>query len=139
MTEGEKIAALVRHRMEQATEAIAAAELNLVNGLHRSAINRVYYAMFYSVLALLANRQAETSRHSAAIAQFDRLYVKPSLLPKQFSRWLHDAFLHRQSADYGAEQSLSRDEIDALLTHAREFLAGVRHLLESTSPRSVSE
>ena len=74
MTNAEKLQALVRYRLEQATEAIAAAELNLANGLHRSAVNRAYYAMFYGVLALLAARQAETSRHSGAIAQFDLLY-----------------------------------------------------------------
>jgi uncharacterized protein (UPF0332 family) len=81
---------------------VAAAELNLANGLQRSAVNRAYYAMFYAVLALLAARRTETSRHSGVIAQFDQMYVKPELLRKEFSRWLHEAFLHRQAADYGA-------------------------------------
>ena len=100
-------------------------------------MNRAYYAMFYAVLALLAARQAETSRHSDAIAQFDQLYVKPALLPKEFSRWLHDAFLNRQSVDYGAEVSLSGDEIDMLLSHARDFLAGVRSYLDANPPRGT--
>jgi uncharacterized protein (UPF0332 family) len=136
VTEAEKIAALIRYRLAQAKEALDAAALNLANGLHHSAVNRAYYAMFYAVLALLAARQAETSRHSGAIAQFDQLYVKPTLLPKEFSRWLHDAFLHRQAADYGVELSVSRDEIDALLVHARDFLAGVSEYLDRVQPRS---
>lgn len=136
MTEAEKIGALIRYRLAQAKEALDAAALNLANGLHHSAVNRAYYAMFYAVLALLAARQAETSRHSGAIAQFDQLYVKPTLLPKEFSRWLHDAFLHRQAADYGVELSVSRDEIDALLVHARDFLAGVSEYLDRVQPRS---
>ena len=86
MTEAEKVRALILYRLEQANEALGAAELNLANGLLRSAVNRAYYAMFYSVLALLAARRAETSRHSGAIAQFDHLYVKPALLPKDVSR-----------------------------------------------------
>jgi uncharacterized protein (UPF0332 family) len=135
VTEAEKIAALIRYRLAQAKEALDAAELNLANGLHRSAVNRAYYAMFYAVLALLAARQAETSRHSGAIAQFDQLYVKPTLLPKEFSRWLHDAFLHRQAADYGVELSVSRDEIDTLLVHAGDFLAGVNEYLDRVQPR----
>lgn len=135
MTEAEKIAALIRYRLAQAKEALDAAELNLANGLHHSAVNRAYYAMFYAVLALLAARQAETSRHSGAIVQFDQLYVKPTLLPKEFSRWLHDAFLHRQAADYGVELSVSRDEIDTLLVHARDFLAGVNEYLDRVQPR----
>jgi uncharacterized protein (UPF0332 family) len=108
VTESEKIRALVRYRLEQAAEAMAAAELSLANGLERSAVNRAYYAMFYAVLALLASRQTETSRHSGAIAQFDQVYVKPALFSREFSRWLHEAFLRRQSVDYGAEMTLSR-------------------------------
>jgi uncharacterized protein (UPF0332 family) len=135
VTEAEKIAALIRYRLDQAKEALSAAELNLANGLHRSTVNRAYYAMFYAVLALLAARQAETSRHSGAIAQFDQLYVRPTLLPKEFSRWLHDAFLHRQAADYGVELSVSRDEIELLLARARDFVAGVGDYLAGLHPR----
>lgn len=126
MTDAEKIAALVAYRLEQADEALAAAALNLANALERSAINRAYYAMFYAVLALLASRTVETSRHSGAIAQFDLLYVRPAVFRSDLSRWLHRAFLHRQAADYGAEQTLTRPEIDALIAGAREFVDEVR-------------
>ena len=119
--------------MEQADEALAAAELSLTNGLYRSAVNRGYYSMFYGVLALLASRQAETSQHSGAISLFDQLYVKPALLPKDFSRWLHDAFLNRQAADYGSDLKLSTEDIDVLLVHARDFLAGVRQHLDASA------
>ena len=51
---------------------MAAAELSVTNRLYRSAVNRGYYSMFYGVLALLASRQAETSKHSGAISQFDQ-------------------------------------------------------------------
>ena len=132
MTEADKIQALVRYRLEQAAEAMAAADLSLANGLERSAVNRAYYAMFYAVLALLATRQTETSRHSGAIAQFDQSFVKPALFRPEFSRWLHDAFLRRQSADYGADLTLSLDDITTLLEHAREFLGGVRRYLDAS-------
>ena len=56
MTEAEKIQTLVRYRLEQAAEALAAAELSLASALHRSAVNRAYYAMFYALLALVRRR-----------------------------------------------------------------------------------
>ncbi len=136
MTDAEKIDALVRYRLEQAEEALKAARLNLTNGLQRSAVNRAYYVMFYGVLALLAARQSETSKHSGAISQFDLLFVKPALLPQHFSRWLHAAFVNRQAADYGAELMVTREEIEDLLAHARDFLAGVRQLLGSSAPKA---
>jgi uncharacterized protein len=137
VTDAEKIDALVRYRLEQADEAFAAAQLNLTNGLQRSAVNRAYYAMFYAALALLAASQAETSKHSGVISQFDQLYVKPALVPKEFSRWLHDAFLNRQAADYGSELTLSPDDIETLLAHARDFLAGVRQYLAAQAPQGI--
>jgi uncharacterized protein (UPF0332 family) len=132
VTDAEKIATLVRYRLGQADEALTAARLNRGNGLTRSAINRGYYAMFYAVLALLARRQSETSKHAGAIALFDRLFIKANALPREFSRWLHDAFLSRQAADYGSEVTLSREDIETMLSHAAEFVAGVRHHLDAT-------
>jgi uncharacterized protein (UPF0332 family) len=134
VTEAEKIAALIRYRLEQADEALAAAELNLANGLERSAINRAYYAMFYAVLALLAERTIETSRHSGAVAQFDLLYVKPQVFRADMSRSLHRAFLHRQAADYGAEATLTRTEIELLIVEAREFVGEVRAYFNRQPP-----
>lgn len=90
MTDSERIRALVAYRLEQADEALEAAQTSLDAGLVRSATNRAYYAMFYAVLALLAVDKRETSRHSGAIALFDREFVKPGQLPKELSRWLHE-------------------------------------------------
>lgn len=44
---------LVRYRLEQADESLESAQLLLDNGKYRPSVSRSYYAMFYSVLALL--------------------------------------------------------------------------------------
>lgn len=129
MTESEKVRSLVAYRVEQADEALRAAQVNLSGQMLRSALNRAYYAMFYAVLALLATRRAETSRHSGAISFFDREFVKPGTLPKDFSRWLHAAFSERQDADYGTEFGRSAEDASESLRRARDFVAGVRDLL----------
>ncbi len=70
MTEAEKIRSLVAYRIEQANEALRAAEVNLANGLERSAVNRAYDAMFYAVLALLIGHGREFS--SAVIDRLEQ-------------------------------------------------------------------
>lgn len=129
MTEAEKIQALVQYRIEQADEALRSAQANLEQELERSAVNRGYYAMFYAVMALLATRAEETSRHSGAISRFDRYYIKPGTLPRDFSRWLHDAFLQRQGADYGSEFVLPSAAVQELIANAHDFVGGVTDLL----------
>lgn len=135
MTDAEKIRALVAYRMEQADEALRSADINLAGGLARSAVNRAYYGMYYAVLALLATLRAETSRHSGAISLFDREFVKPGTLPKDFSRWLHDAFSQRQEADYGTDFTRSEEDASESVRRARQFVTGVRDLLSREGDR----
>jgi uncharacterized protein (UPF0332 family) len=123
------IRALVKCRLEQAEESLLAAKVLYEKGLSRQSLNRAYYAMFYAVLALLATRKRETSKHSGAIALFDLEYVKPGIFAKNFSQWLHEAFDLRQRSDYAPEFVVTRDDVEAVLQHASSFLTEVRALL----------
>jgi len=104
----ENVQALVTCRLEQADESLEAARTLLDKELIRPSVNRSYYAMFYAVLALLAQGKKETSKHSGAIALFDRDFVKQGVFKKNYSRWLHDAFDLRQRSDYASEYHASR-------------------------------
>jgi hypothetical protein len=134
LTEADKIRALAEYRMDQAEEALQAATSNLATGLVRSAANRAYCAMFYSVLALLAIDKQETSRHSAAIALFDLRFVKPAVLPKECSRWLHDAFALRQQADYAADRMVTAEQAKTGIDHAEAFVERVRSVVNERLP-----
>ena len=122
----DNVKALVAYRLEQADESLEAASILLDQGLIRPSVNRAYYAMFYAVLALLAGRKKETSKHSGAISLFDREFVKTGIFPKNLSRWLHGAFDLRQRTDYETQLQVSKEESIRILTEAREFVAEVK-------------
>ena len=63
---------------------------------------------FYALLALLATRGLGTSKHSGALALFDREFVKTGVFPRDFSRSLRLAFDRRQTHDYGEMVQVSR-------------------------------
>jgi uncharacterized protein (UPF0332 family) len=125
----ENIQALVTYRLEQADESLEAARILLGNNLIRPSVNRAYYAMFYAVLALLAQGKKETSKHSGAIALFDRDFVKQGIFQKKYSRWLHDAFDLRQRSDYAAEYHASPEDAESTLNNAETFVAKVKDVL----------
>ena len=128
----ENFKALLRYRLEQATESLESAELLYEHQKYRSAISRAYYAMFYAVLALLANQPAKMSKHSGVISRFDRDYVKTGHFDKIFSKWLHDAFDLRQRADYHREMfDIDSSRTGEVIEHARKFVAEIRNKLES--------
>lgn len=56
---------LIKYRLEQARDTIDVVELLIKNDKLSSAINRIYYGMFYSLLALALQYNFETSKHPA--------------------------------------------------------------------------
>ena len=54
---------LISLRLQQAEECITDVELSMANNRYRNAANRIYYGMFYAMMALGLLRQFETSKH----------------------------------------------------------------------------
>jgi len=93
-------------RLAQGRDSLLEARVLQEAGMsRRSVVNRLYYAMFYAVLALLQTKQLGTSKHSGVIALFDREFVKTGQVPREFSKVLHRAFELRQKGDlYGGSR-----------------------------------
>lgn len=88
--------------------------------------------MFYAVLALLVTRQLGTSKHSGAIALFDREFVKPGLFPRNLSRSLHVAFDLRQTHDYGEIIPPDLETAEIIVAEARDFVNTVATYLSNS-------
>lgn len=129
----ENVRALISYRLDQADESLAAGRVLLEQGLFRASVNRSYYAMFYSVLALLTARKEETSKHGRAIALFDREFVKTGSVPKEFSRWLHEAFDLRQRSDYSPQFQTTEEDAKQILGHAASFVNEIKSKLADMS------
>jgi uncharacterized protein len=123
---------LCTYRLSQANDALCEAEVLLREGMSlRSVMNRLYYAMFYTVLALLQTRQLGTSKHSGAIALFDREFVKLGIFPKELSKALHRAFELRQKGDYLEDAEITLSDIEEIRPLAEEFVRKATAVIES--------
>ena len=60
-------AELVRYRLARSHESLAEARLLLTHDQVRTAVNRVYYACFYAVSALLWAEGHSSPKHSASV------------------------------------------------------------------------
>ena len=65
---------LIRYRLAEAKDTESDVELLISHKRLRSAINRIYYSMFYSLLALGLKYELETSKHAQLIGWL----IKPS-------------------------------------------------------------
>lgn len=121
--------ALSVYRFKQAEETLSEAERMVrENFSPRSIINRAYYSLFYSVLALFlkADINVKTSKHSGIISVFDKEFVKIGKIDKRYSKIFHDAFDDRQEGDYKELIEIPFEKTTEHVKLAREFLTAVK-------------
>ena len=74
---------LCRYRIERAEEDLLTAESNHQAGFYKAAINRSYYAIFHSILAINILDGFDASKHSSVIAHFNQFFVHTGELEKR--------------------------------------------------------
>ena len=130
MTASEKMRSLALSRLQQAEESLDEAQFLFDGGKSlRSVINRVYYAMFYAILALLIFEPFGSSKHTAVLSYFNLHFIKNGRLPKELGRAVNKAFELRQRGDYKEIVTIVPEQAEPLLSRAAEFIRAVRQFL----------
>ncbi|MBM4080434.1 MAG: HEPN domain-containing protein [Planctomycetes bacterium] len=75
--------AYIRYQLDEALETLEEAKVMLETGHLRGAVNRLYYACFYCVSALLLCDGLSSSKHSGIRSLFFRHWVKSARVSKE--------------------------------------------------------
>ena len=73
-------AELVAYKMSRAKETLAEVEVLIKNKLLHTAVNRLYYACFYAVSALLVNDEIKARKHAGVKQMFGLHFVSTGLI-----------------------------------------------------------
>ena len=128
MTKEEK--ALIRYRMERAHETIEEAKVLFDAGHLNSYVNRLYYACFYAVSALLLTRDFSTSKHGYLRSLMHREFVKTGLIPKELGGHFDLLFDSRLKGDYSDFTVFKIDDISGWLERTQEFVTHAESLIQ---------
>jgi len=120
MTEEER--ALVAYRMERAREAIDEAKMLFDAGHLNSYVNRLYYACFYAVSALLLTKDISTSKHGYLRSLMHRELVKTEQIPKELGKHFDLLFNNRLKGDYGDFATFKADDVSGWLEETQRFV-----------------
>jgi len=121
--------ALIAYRLERSRESLRAAEIMFENNMLTFSMNRVYYAMFYAVQALLVAREVSFSKHGQIKAFFNREMVKPGIFPTEMGRLYNKAFEYRQKFDYVDFSFPDREMVSEYLEKAKGFISNIQEYL----------
>ena len=91
---------LIKYRLAEAKDTQADVELLITHDRLRAAINRIYYSMFYSLLALGLKYEYETSKHAQLIGWFNKEFIHEGLIDSKYGKIINKAFNRRTKGDY---------------------------------------
>jgi len=129
----EKRSLMVRYWWSKAEESLASARREFEAGSLSFAMNRLYYAAFYGVSALLMEHDLSFKKHSGVRAAFHQQFTKTGVLDPKWGRLYDQLFEDRQEGDYMAFISFEPDYVESQLTRCTQFLDQLRLLRTSVS------
>jgi uncharacterized protein (UPF0332 family) len=91
---------LMEYRLNKSKITLKDANLLYTKGSLFSAVNRLYYSMFYAVTALLLKKGISSPKHSGTIALFNANFIKTGIIPKEYGKFYSRLFEFRQKGDY---------------------------------------
>lgn len=130
LTKNQK-AELIAHRFARAAEAINDANVLIDNKSYRAAVNRIYYGMFYALLALSIEYQFNSSKHGQIIGWFNKNFIHNGKLPPEYFQMIYNAFNSRTKGDYDMEKDFDESEVKTMFNEMKVFCAGIKRFIET--------
>lgn len=121
---------MVEHESRKARQTFAQAETLRRDGYWDGVANRLYYASFHAVNALLIHDGHSVRTHHGASALFRQLYVKTGILPVEVSEHYSILQTMRDKADYNCSFDATEQLVEPLIEPTRRLMETVLKQVE---------
>lgn len=119
----------IKYRIKRARETIEEVKIQIDHRLWNTAINRMYYACYYAIGALLAKHQIIVSSHHGLRQKFGEYFVKTEIFDKKLAKHFTELFDKRNKGDYNDFFDFDEETILKLYPVSKDFVAKAEELL----------
>ena len=129
MTDEER-KSLVSIRLQNAKETLDEVPVHIENGFWNTAANRMYYACYYAVAALLLKNGISVKTHSGVRQALGKEFVVTGLVSKEQARFFSILFDNRQTGDYDDFIMMTEEKVKELYPQTVDFIQVQKCLIE---------
>ena len=115
----------IKYRFNRAEESFDEALIMIENKRWNTAINRLYYACYYAVIALLLKNNLDNRTHDGVRIVFSDKFIKTGIFDKKFGKLFSKLFDYRQKGDYGDLFDFDDKIVLPLVDQVRDFISEV--------------
>ena len=121
----------IRYRLERADESLTEAKLLAEDNHWNTVANRLYYACFYAVIALLLKNEINAKTHSGVRSKFHEFLYSSKRIKEGLGKLYSELFDLRQSGDYQDMVMLNKEIVEPLIAKTESFIESIKKLIKS--------
>ena len=122
---------MITLELEKAQKTWGQMEVQVANGVWEMAANRLYYALFHAVSALLISDHHAVGTHRGAVNQFSLYYIKTGIFAKEDGRLYSNLQKLREDGDYNCYIDVDQQDVEPFIEPARQLIDKIRQYIES--------
>ena len=119
------------YRLERAKETLEEVESHIQSEFWNTAVNRLYYACFYAVSALLADKEIFAKTHLGTRQMFALHFVKTGIISKDAGKFYTDIFDLRHTGDYEDFFDHGKEDVIELFIPAKALITRIEEVLST--------
>lgn len=128
----EERTAIVTYRLEKADRALSQAKANLPLQAWEVIANRIYYAAYYAISALLiADGHPAVKGHDTIVRMFGLHYVKTGKFTAEQGKLYNKLYTLRLTGDYNDHYNLEEEDVLPLVFPAETLIREVSNTAKS--------
>lgn len=116
---------LIQYRLDRARETFEEALLMQREEHWNTCANRLYYACFYAVTALLTRNGLSSSKHTGVKALFNQHFVKTGQVSRENGKLYNQLFEDRQEGDYVDFVLFDRETVEPWIPKVEQFIESI--------------
>ena len=121
---------IVAYRIERAYTALEQAKLNLTLNCLEVTANRLYYAAYYVVSALLIANKIPAHSHEGNVTQFGLHFVRTGKVDREEGKLLSHLLTMRLKGDYSDRFGLTGADVLPYIEPTEAFIKKIAELAE---------
>jgi hypothetical protein len=122
---------IVQLELERAKRTFAEVETLKAAGMWNGVCNRLYYAVFHAISALLIHDGHQVNTHHGSHAVFGLHYIKTCILPEDFGRLYNQLQTMREESDYNCAFEADPEELENRIEPARKMIETIEKIVNS--------
>jgi len=122
---------IVNHRIQKAYKTFKEAKGNVGMGFWHTAANRLYYACFYAVTALLIKNGYVVRTHSGVFTLLGKHFVLEGVISKEQNNIYGTLLELRQDGDYDDWKVICEEDIIPLIEPTQKFIQEIEKLINN--------